>query len=351
MIPAQTAFRVPGQGSQSAGMGRELAEAFPVARQVFEQADELLGFPLSRLAWEGPEADLNDTLNTQPALLVHSVAVLRVLDELHPGFRPAFVAGHSMGELSALVSSGALPYAQALHLTRRRGELMKRAGEVSPGGMAAIMGLEIPELERLCAEASTSTEIVQVANDNCPGQVVISGAFPALERALQAARQLAGERRVKPLAVSIAAHSPLMALSQADFNLAVQAAPIADPHTPLVGNVTASPLTTASQIQPRQPGKDGCGAVETGVIAGRFDIQEGCVAGWKRPLFHDQARDHGVVDRIDPGRPGQVAGHCQADCQREHEDSRQSQPGPALPQPTQGCLCPALFRRSRGDPP
>lgn len=249
MIPAQTAFLFPGQGSQSAGMGRELAEAFPVARQVFEQADELLGFPLSRLAWEGPEADLNDTLNTQPALLVHSVAVLRVLDELHPGFRPAFVAGHSMGELSALVSSGALPYAQALHLTRRRGELMKRAGEVSPGGMAAIMGLEIPELERLCAEASTSTEIVQVANDNCPGQVVISGAFPALERALQAARQLAGERRVKPLAVSIAAHSPLMALSQADFNLAVQAAPIADPHTPLVGNVTASPLTTASQIR------------------------------------------------------------------------------------------------------
>lgn len=231
------------------GMGRELAAAYPAARQVFEQADELLGFSLSRLAWEGPEANLNDTVNTQPALLVHSVAVLRVLDELQPGFRPAYVAGHSMGELSALVSSGALPFAEALHLTRRRGELMKRAGEVSPGGMAAIMGLDIPELERLCAEASTPNEVVQVANDNCPGQVVISGASPALERALQAARQVAGERRVKPLAVSIAAHSPLMALSQADFNRAVQAAPITDPHTPLVGNVTATPLTTAAQIR------------------------------------------------------------------------------------------------------
>ena len=244
----QTAFVFPGQGSQAVGMGRELAEAYPAARQIFAQSDEILGFPLSRLAWEGPEAELNDTVNTQPALLVHSVAALVVYRERFPNFRPAFVAGHSMGELSALVACEALPFESALRLARRRGELMKQAGEVSPGGMAAVMGADIPTLERICAEASTPGEIVQVANDNCPGQVVISGAKPALERAIQLAQQ-AGIRRVRPLAVSIAAHSPLMTHAQADFNQAVLQAGITDPHIPLVGNVTALPLSTATEIR------------------------------------------------------------------------------------------------------
>ena len=136
------------------GMGRQLAEAFPLARQTFEEADQILGFPLNNLAWDGPEEDLNDTVNTQPALMVHSVAVLRVMHSLYPDLVPAFTAGHSMGELSALVAAEALPFGKALRLARQRGETMKQAGEVNPGGMAAILGLDIPTLDSLCAQAS-----------------------------------------------------------------------------------------------------------------------------------------------------------------------------------------------------
>ncbi|MGE5223356.1 MAG: ACP S-malonyltransferase [Omnitrophica WOR_2 bacterium] len=252
MIPTQTAFVFPGQGSQSLGMGKLLADAHPIARQTFQEADELLSFPISRLAWEGPENELNDTINTQPALLVHSIAALRVFQELFPEFQPAFVAGHSMGQISALVAAGCLAYEEALQLARTRGYWMKHAGDVSPGGMAAVMGLDIPTLDKICAEASQvnagTPEIVQVANDNCPGQVVISGARQALERAMSLAQQ-AGARRVIPLAVSIAAHSPLMIAAQAGFNQAVESAAIQNATIPLIGNVNASPLCSANEIR------------------------------------------------------------------------------------------------------
>jgi [acyl-carrier-protein] S-malonyltransferase len=229
-------------------MGAELAATFPSASETFQRADQLLGIPLSQIAWEGPADTLNDTINTQPALLVHSMAVWRVFTETYPDFTPAYVAGHSMGELSALVAAHALPYEAAVPLVRARGEAMKSAGERSPGGMAAILGLDIPALEQICAQASQEGEAVQVANDNCPGQVVISGAGAALERALELARQ-AGAKRAVRLAVSIAAHSELMTHAQAQFNRAVEAAPINNPTIPIIGNINARPLTKRDEIR------------------------------------------------------------------------------------------------------
>jgi len=246
--PKTTAIIFPGQGSQSVGMGRELAEAYPIAKEIFDEADALLGFSLSQLMGDGPADDLNETVNTQPALYVHSIAAYRVFAHLFSDFRPASVAGHSLGELSALAASGALSFSDGLKLVRTRGELMKRAGESNPGGMAAILGLDIPTLDKVCANASAGDEIVQVANDNCPGQVVISGHKPALERAMEAAKA-AGARRAQALAVSIAAHSPLMDSIQAEWNQAVDACTMKDVDIPVIGNVHANQLVTADDLR------------------------------------------------------------------------------------------------------
>jgi [acyl-carrier-protein] S-malonyltransferase len=248
-LPLQsTAFLFPGQGSQAVGMGKQLAEKYPAAAETFDEANSILGFSLSDIMWNGAADELNETVNTQPALYVHSVAAWRTFTSLYPDARPATVAGHSLGELSALTASGALSFSDGVRLVRTRGELMRQAGELNPGGMAAILNLDLSVLEQVCAEASTGGEVVQVANDNCPWQVVISGHKPALERAMASAKS-AGAKRAVPLAVSIAAHSPLMDSIQAEWNAAVEACSIGTPLIPVVGNVNASPLTTDADLR------------------------------------------------------------------------------------------------------
>jgi len=240
-----TAFIFPGQGSQTIGMGKDLAAQYPIAKQTFEEADSILGFSLSKLMMEGAADELNDTVNTQPALFIHSIASYRAFSHLYPNLTPASLAGHSLGELSALAIAGAFSFEDGLRLVRKRAELMKRAGQLASGGMAAILNLDIPALEKVCAEASTLDESVQVANDNCPGQVVISGSKPAVERAMAGAKS-AGAKRALPLAVSIAAHSNLMNSIQQEWNEAVAAANFSALQIPVIGNVHALPLTDES---------------------------------------------------------------------------------------------------------
>jgi len=253
LIPATTAFVFPGQGSQALGMARDLAEAFSGARLAFDEADEALGFKLSSLCWEGQEAELNDTINTQPALLAASIAALRAVREHLGDFTPAFMAGHSVGEVTALVAAGAIDYADGLRLIRRRGVAMKAAGAQAPGGMAAILNLEAEALQAICAEASVEAGApVQVANDNCPGQVVISGALPALEKAMELAKAR-GAKRALRLQVSIAAHSALMAPEVPGYAEAVAATPIRAPLVPVVSNITAAPLADDDAIRVELP--------------------------------------------------------------------------------------------------
>lgn len=250
MLNSQTtAFLFPGQGSQTVGMGQTLAAASPAARKLFEQADDLLKFKLSGLCWNGPEAELNDTHNTQPALYVCSLATLAAFHEKHGEFMPAFVAGHSLGEVSALVAAGALEFDDGLALVRERGRLMKKAGELSPGGMAAILNLEADVLDDVCEEASNvSGKIVQVANDNCPGQVVISGDSAALEKAMEIAKARGAKRALK-LPVSIAAHSPLMQVVVDEYSKFVDGLPFLAPLIPVIANLTAQPLADGHSIR------------------------------------------------------------------------------------------------------
>jgi [acyl-carrier-protein] S-malonyltransferase len=229
-------------------MGKDLCAASERAAEVFAQADDLLGTSISRLCFDGPAEELNDTANTQPALLIVSVAALHALRERSLG-EPAYVAGHSLGEFSALVAADSLSFAEALHLVRERGRLMKEAGQHSPGGMAAVLGLDTEEVDDICASIREAVSgYVGVANDNCPGQVVISGEEQALEAAVEAA-QAAGARRVRRLAVSIAAHSPLMTDAAVSFREALAGVTLRPPKIPLVANATAGPLTDPVQIR------------------------------------------------------------------------------------------------------
>jgi [acyl-carrier-protein] S-malonyltransferase len=247
--PKRTAFVFPGQGSQAVGMGKALADTHPQARRLFEEMDSILGVPLTRLCWEGPDSELGETLNTQPALLTNSIAAWRVLTESLGGFEPLCAAGHSMGEFSALVAAGALEFADAVRLTRERGRVMCSAGSARPGGMAAILNLDAAALEAVCRQAAEETGgVVHVANDNCPGQVVISGEVAALERAMALALR-SGARRAVRLNVSIGSHSVLMREAAHQFGLAVDAVAISDPRVPVVGNVAAAPMRTAKEIR------------------------------------------------------------------------------------------------------
>jgi len=229
-------------------MGRALYQAQPVAHDVFAEADEILGFPLSTLCFEGTAEELTDTINAQPAILATSIATLRVLEQ-ETDLRPDFAAGHSLGEFTALVSAGALTFADGLRLVRERGRLMKAAGENQPGGMAAVLGMDAPTLGQICADAQTEIgQAVQIANDNCPGQIVISGGRTALQRAMELAGEK-GAKRVIPLQVSIASHSPLMASAAAAFEPVIAQVSLARPAVPVIGNTTARPLADVPAIR------------------------------------------------------------------------------------------------------
>jgi [acyl-carrier-protein] S-malonyltransferase len=257
MAEEQVAYLFPGQGSQKVGMGRDLYETYPVARKVFDEADRILGFSLSHLCFEGPEETLTDTVNAQPALFVTSLACWQALRSVATAAFPApsFVAGHSMGEYSALAAAGVLDFADGLRLVRERGCLMKLAGERSPGGMAAILGLDNAVVDAACQKARDETGvIVQAANYNAPGQIVISGDDVALERAMTLTRE-AGAKKVVRLAVSIAAHSPLMACIADEFRLAVESTTLHDPTVPVIANITARPMDSVTAIHTEMIGQ------------------------------------------------------------------------------------------------
>jgi [acyl-carrier-protein] S-malonyltransferase len=239
----RTAWLFPGQGSQKVGMGADLYAALPEARRLFEEADEILGFPLSRYCFEGPEEKLRQTDVTQPALFVHSLAVLRSLG-WEPGEGIA-VAGHSLGEWTAVVAAGALDFADGLRLVRRRGELMAAAGRERPGTMAAILGLDLETLKRLCAEAEGT---VVVANINSPAQLVVSGETDAVGRVMEAAKA-AGARRVVPLPVGGAFHSPLMEPAAQGLKEALGRVTLRPARVPVVANVTGRFVREPEEIR------------------------------------------------------------------------------------------------------
>ncbi|HEX5760234.1 MAG TPA: ACP S-malonyltransferase [Thermoanaerobaculia bacterium] len=249
--PRRTAFVFPGQGSQRVGMGRAWAEASDAARRTFEEADDALGQPLTRLCFEGPEEELALTVNTQPALLAVSTAIHRALAGTPlAGVAPVAVAGHSLGEYSALVAAGALPFAAALRLVRRRGELMQAAVPVGEGAMAAVLGLDAAAVAEVAAEASGAQEgeLVAVANFNAPAQTVIAGHRPAVDRAVALARER-GARKATLLAVSAPFHSPLMRSARLGMVEPLRQAPFADAHVPIVTNADARPVTTGEDAR------------------------------------------------------------------------------------------------------
>jgi len=241
-----TVWLCPGQGAQKVGMGKDLAERFPEARDTFQAIDEALAFPLSGLMFAGPEDELTQTHNAQPAILAHSAAVFAVVQAAAPA--PVAAAGHSLGEYSAYITAGGLTAPDAARLVRKRGELMHQAGTERPGTMAAVLGLATAQVEAACREASRDGAVATPANLNAPDQTVISGDPAAVRRAGEACKAR-GAKRVIPLRVSGAFHSPLMAPAASHLRIALDRAPFHDPGFPVIANATAEPVHDAARAR------------------------------------------------------------------------------------------------------
>lgn len=240
------AFVFPGQGSQIVGMGKDLYERFPVARKIFDEADEALGFSISNMCFEGPEDELKKTFNTQPAILTVSVACYEVLKE--HGVMPDIVAGHSLGEYSALVAAGSLAFVDAVRIVRKRGQFMQEAVPLGEGGMAAILGLDRQIIVDICKQVEAEYGSVQAVNFNCPGQVVIAGTTTAVEKATGVLKA-AGAKRTVMLPVSAPFHSTLMQPAAVKLHAELDKVVVNDANIPVVANLTGKIITAGSAIK------------------------------------------------------------------------------------------------------